>query len=236
MSDEREQAIDDEDEEVAARAAVDPEKFLSITPHFYRGEVSLATTAQDRIDRTTDWAVALIAAILSLVFSSPDMPAYLLLIGVFVLSVFLLFEVRRYRMYDVARARIRLIEQNLFANTFDPAGVEHPNWREEMSEDLRSPAYKVSRLEAFSRRIRRVYGLLFVIVGVAWVGKVTLFTPEVNWREAAELPGVDGLVVTGVLALFYALVAVFALWPTDRKAMGEIYREESGDWKTDEER
>lgn len=100
MSDERDSTTDVEDEEVAEKAATDPDTFLSTVPHFYRGEVTLATTAQDRIDRTTDWAVALIAALLSLVFSSPDIPSYPLLIGILVVAIFLLFEVRRYRMYD----------------------------------------------------------------------------------------------------------------------------------------
>lgn len=231
MSDDRESRLGPEDEEVAAETATDPDAFLSVAPDFYRGEVSLATTAQDRIDRTTDWAVALLAALLSLVFSSPDMPAYLLLIGILILSVFLLFEVRRYKMYDLARARIRLLQENLFANAFDPAGVEHPNWREELSEDLRSPTYKVSSIEALSRRLRRVYALLFFILGVAWIGKVTLFTPEAQWTEAAEIPGFHGLAVAVGLLTFYLVVAILALWPIDRRAKGEVYGQEPGDWK-----
>lgn len=236
MSDERESTLDVEDEEVAAKAASEPDEFRSIVTDFYRGEVSLATTAQDRIDRTTDWAVALIAALLSLVFASPSMPAYLLLVGILALGVFLFFEIRRYRTYDMARARIRLVQENFFANAFDPTGIEHPSWRVEMSEDLRSPTHKVSHLEALSRRLRRVYGLLFAIVGVAWIGKVTLFTPETQWTEAAELPGVHGLVVTALLLLFYGGIAAIALWPTKRQAMGEVYGEESGAWKTNGDR
>ncbi|WP_121743551.1 DUF2270 domain-containing protein [Natronorubrum halophilum] len=230
--------LETQDEEVAADAGTDPETFLSLLPHFYRGSVSQAVSAQDRLDRTTDWAITLIAALLSVVFASEDMPAYLLLIGLILLAMFLFFEVRRYRFYDVWRSRVRFVQENTFANAFDPAGVEHhPNWREEIADDLRQPTFKVSYLEALSRRVRRVYALLFIVVGVAWVSKITLFTPEAQWTEAAELPGIPGLAVAIVIALFYIAVLLVAFWPRKREAKGEIHDVEPGHWKeTDDER
>ncbi|ELY99263.1 DUF2270 domain-containing protein [Natrialba asiatica] len=223
--------LDTEHEEVAAEAATDSENFLSLVPHYYRGEVSQATSAQDRLDRTTDWAITLIAALLSLVFSSEEIPAYLLLVGLLLLVMFLFFEVRRYRFYDVWRARVRLMEENVFANAFDPTGAEHPRWREEVGEDLRQPTFKVSFFEALSRRVRRVYALLFAVVGVAWASKITLFTPEAQWTEAAELPGIPGIVVVAGLAVFYAVIIAIAVWPAERRAKGEIHGVETGDWK-----
>ncbi|WP_137290329.1 DUF2270 domain-containing protein [Natronorubrum halophilum] len=230
--------LETQDEEVAADAGTDPETFLSLLPHFYRGSVSQAVSAQDRLDRTTDWAITLIAALLSVVFASEDMPAYLLLIGLILLAMFLFFEVRRYRFYDVWRSRVRFVQENTFANAFDPAGIEHhPNWREEIADDLRQPTFKVSYLEALSRRVRRVYALLFIVVGVAWVSKITLFTPEAQWTEAAELPGIPGLAVATVIALFYIAVLLVAFWPGKREAKGEIHDVEPGQWKeTDDER
>ncbi|MFC7214705.1 DUF2270 domain-containing protein [Saliphagus sp. GCM10025334] len=223
--------LDREDQEIAAEAADEPDSLLALLPHYYRGEVSQANNAQDRIDQTTNWAITVIAALLSLVFSSREMPAYLLLIGLVVLCVFLSYEVRRYRFYDMYRARVRFVQENVFANALQPVGVEHPRWREELGTDLREPTFKVSLLEALSRRIRRIYGLLFVIVGLAWVAKVTLFTPEAQWAEAAELPGIHGFVVAGILGAFYLAVAVLALWPGRRRAKGEIHGENTGDWK-----
>ncbi|GAB3674353.1 DUF2270 domain-containing protein [Halopiger thermotolerans] len=231
--DDSETPLDPDDQEVGAEAAADSDSLLGILPHFYRGEVSQANSAQDRIDRTTDWAIALLAALLSLVFSSPDMPAFLLLIGQFVLCIFLFYEVRRYRFYDHWRARVRFIQENVFANALEPVGVEHPYWREELSDDLRNPTFKVTTREALSRRIRRVYGLLFSVVGVAWIFKVSLFTPEQQWTEAAELPGIHGYYVAVALGAFYVAVVVLALWPAPRRAKGEIHGEEPGDWKND---
>ncbi|MHC3439108.1 DUF2270 domain-containing protein [Natrialbaceae archaeon A-gly3] len=223
--------LDRNDQEVGAEIAEDPDALLSVLPHYYRGEVSQANSSQDRIDQTTNWAITVLAALLSLVFSSPDMPAYLLLIGVLVLCVFLWYEVRRYRFYDMYRARVRFIQENVFANALEPVGVEHLRWREELSDDLRYPTFKVTSWEALSRRIRRIYALLFVLLGVAWVAKVTMFTPETQWTEAAELPGIHGVVVAALFGVFYLCLFTIATWPHRRRAKGEIYGEEPGDWK-----
>ncbi|WP_440767331.1 DUF2270 domain-containing protein [Natronorubrum sp. DTA7] len=234
--DETADRLDAQDEEVATDAGTDREEFLSLLPHFYRGSVSQSVSAQDRLDRTTDWAITLIAALLSIVYSSEDMPAYLLLIGLVLLGMFLFFEVRRYRFYDVWRSQVRFVEENIFANAFNPANAKyHSNWREEISDDLRQPTFKVSYLEALSRRVRRVYALLFVVVGLAWVSKITLFSPGTQWTEAAELPGIPGLVVTTALALFYIGVFLIAFWPGKREAKGEIHDVESGHWKDAED-
>ena len=231
MDENRDSRLDRGDEEVAAEIAGDTDALLAALPHFYRGEVSQATTAQDRIDRTTNWAITILAALLSLVFAGPGMPAYLLLIGLGALVTFLSYEVRRYRYYDLHRSRVRIVQENVYANALSPEGAEHPRWREELSRDLRYPTFKVTVAEALSRRIRRTYGPLFAVVGVAWVAKVTLFTPENQWTEAAELPGVPGVVVAVGLGAFYLAVAALAVWPIERQAKGEVHGERPGEWK-----
>lgn len=223
---------DQEDEEVTAKVADDTDAFLSAVQELYRGEVSQSISAQDRIDRTTNWAITMIIALLSVVFSSRSLPAYLLLIGLIALGVFLTYEVRRYRTFDLYRARVRLLQQNVFGNVLVPSAVEDHNWREELSDDLISPTYKVSLYESISRRLTRIYGLLFTILGLAWIAKVTLFTPETQWTEAAALPGgVSGVVVGGVLGVVYLGILALMVWPHTRQAQGEIYGDESGIWK-----
>jgi uncharacterized membrane protein len=223
--------LDPADQEIAAEIAGDAKALLSALPHYYRGEISQANSAQDRIDRTTNWAITVIAALLSVVFSSPDMPAYLLLVGIVVLGIFLSYEVRRYRFFDLYRARVRFFQENVYANALNPSGVEHGRWREELSDDLRYPTFKVGTREALSRRVRRIYGLLFAVLGIAWVAKVTLFTPETLWTEAAELPGIHGAVVAGLLVVLYLGLVAIAKWPGERQAKGEIHGEEPGEWK-----
>lgn len=225
--------LDRDDEEVAAEVADDTDALLRLVSDYYRGGVNQANSSQSRIDQTTNWAITLIAALLSVVFSSPDVPPYLLLVGVVVLCVFLTYEVRRYRFFDLYRSRVRFVEENVFANALDPSGVEHARWREELGSDLRNPTFKVTPLEALSRRVRRIYGLLFAVVGVAWVAKATLFTPETTWVESMGLPGVSGVVVATVLAAFYVVVAAVAMWPSERRAKGEIHESEPGKWKSE---
>lgn len=223
--------LTEEDQEIGAKIANDETAFYSVISDYYRGEMNQASRAQDRIDQTTNWAITVLVALLSLTFSSRDMPAFLLLIGIIAFCLFLWIEVRRYRFYDLYRARTRLLQENFYANTLQPVGILHSRWREELSDDLRYPTFKVTTHEALSRRVHRIYGLLFAVLGVGWVAKVTLFTPETQWTEAAELPGIPGITVAGILVIFYLCLLVIALWPAQREAKGEIYREEPGDWK-----
>jgi uncharacterized membrane protein len=224
-------SLNEADEEVAAEIATDADALLSTIPHYYRGEVSHANTAQNRIDQTTNWVITIIAALLSVVLADPDITPSLLLVGIFVLGIFLSYEARRYRYYDLYRGRVRFVQQNVFANALNPEGVEHSHWREELSEDLRYPKFKVSLREAAARRIRRIYGLLFAIVGLTWVVKITISTPGSPWTDAAALPGIPGEVVAAVLFVVYLCIAIVAFWPNTRDATGEIHGEKHGKWK-----
>nr|WP_227376337.1 DUF2270 domain-containing protein [Haladaptatus halobius] len=100
------------------------------------------TTWRQRPDQTTNWAVTLLAAILAYEFSSTDRRTILLFRTV-ITVVFLGIETQRYRDYDVYRARIRMVQENLFANALDPlTGVEHHDWRTKLNDDFRNPTLK----------------------------------------------------------------------------------------------
>ncbi|HMB49576.1 DUF2270 domain-containing protein [Natronoarchaeum rubrum] len=232
--DDRSDRFDPEGEperEVAQQAATDDQRFLDLLPHYYRGEVSHLTTELRRIDQTSDWAVAVMAGIITLTFSGRNIPSYLLFVGMAAMCVFLVFESRRYRTYDAWRSRVRLLQENVFANAFDPSGVEHEDWRRELGSDLRRPTLKITFREALSRRMHRVYGPLLLVLGAAWIVKITLFAPDRSAIEAAELPALDGIYVIGAVGLFYAAVLAIAYWPAEREAKGEFHGEEVGEWK-----
>jgi len=145
----------------------------SVMAHCYRGEMGRVTTWRQRLDQTTTWAVTVMAAILTWAFSSSDNPHYILLIGIVVVTVFLAIEARRYRDYDVFRSRVRLLQENLFANALDPSqDVERKDWRAELSADFRVPTVKVSLREALDNRLRRVYLPLLGILLAATNGKI----------------------------------------------------------------
>ena len=225
-------AAEPPDQEVAADVAADPEAVIETLPHLYRAQCGNSSAAQSRMDRTTNWAITVQAALVSITFSRPAMPAYLLLIGLVTLAIFLSYEVRRYRFYDLYRARVRFLEENVYANLLHPIGAEHGEWRQRLSRDLRRPTFKVSALEALSRRLRRIYALLFVVLGIAWGAKVTLLTPQSRWDEAAAIHEIPASAVVIGLAVFYVGVALASRGPRHRQAKGKIHATEAGVWKT----
>lgn len=221
-----------EEREIAGRAARKRSDFLSLMGDLYRGEMSRATTWRSRLDRTSNWAVVLVASLLTFAFSG-NHPHAIILLGIIVVSVFLVFESRRYRMYDVWRSRVRMLEENVFANALEPTGAEHREWRALLSEDLRYPKIKITLFEALGRRLRRIYLSLLTIMLAAWFARLAI-AADGAWAIVAEarlwlIPG--ELVTAGVLGYFLLLVAI-ALWPIEREAKGELeYDPDKGKWK-----
>src|SRR3974390_3644396 len=83
--------------------------------HLYGGEVYPSTVWRTRLDSTTNWAVVTTGIALSATFSSTEAsPLPMVLVGLIV-SVFLLLEARRYRYFNVWRARARLLETDFYA-------------------------------------------------------------------------------------------------------------------------
>ena len=199
----------------------------------YRGEIDRTTNWRGRLDQTTNWTVTIIAAVLTWVFSNPDNPHYLLLIGMLTVMTFHIIETRRYRRYDVWRARIRLLERDVFAAAVHPDdNADHDDWRSELGTDLRRPALKMPFIEAYARRYRRVYLPLQTVLLVAWVVRITVFSAEAGPIATAGVVGVPGEVVIAVVGLAYFGTGAIMAWPRERKATGEMYdRDKEGDWK-----
>lgn len=224
---------EEREEREIGREMVDESTGLgSVMAHAYRGEIDRETTWRQRLDQTTTWAVTLMAAILTWAFSSANNPHYILLIGIVTVSIFLGIEARRYRDYDIYRSRIRMIQENLFANALDPSqGVEHRNWRAELSEDYRTPTLKVSLGEALANRLRRVYLALLSVLLIAWIFRITAFTPGQNWLTTAAVAIIPGSVIVGVVLVFYVAALGIAFWPRERHAKGEFQEGDTEEWK-----
>ena len=184
--------------------------------HLYRGEVYRSTVWRTRLDSTTNWAVVTTGIALSATFSSAEAsPLPMVLVGIIV-SVFLLFEARRYRYFNVWRARARLLETDFYAPIIRGEGVQlGSGWAELLAKDYCDPRYHISFARAIGRRLRRTYAWIFVIQAVAYYGKLAIHpTPLATladlWQRAAIGPIPGGLViVAGVL--FQAGWVVFAL-------------------------
>lgn len=200
------------DSPVAERIAENVPAFTTLTTDFYRGEIDRTTTWRARLDQTTNWAVVVVAAILTWAFSGENRPHYVVLIGVFGVSTFLLMEANRYREYDVWRNRVRTIQEDLMAETFDPGQAGESNWRTTVSEELRDPEFGISYLGALNHRLRRSYLALLTILGVAWLARVTVYEPREPWQRTASIFVIPGEVVVGVVAVFYAVLVALTFW------------------------
>lgn len=222
-----------EEREVAGEAADDRSDFLSLMGHAYRGELGRTTSWRTRIDRTTNWAVVMTASLLTWAFSSDSRPHYVVLVGVVMVTVFLGIETRRYRVYDIWRSRVRVLEENVFANALDSEGVEQTNWRELLSEDFREPKIKTPIIEAVSRRLRRIYFPLISVLILAWGIRLTVFaSSSTGIVQTAAVGGIPGAVILGGVGTFYLAVAVVTFYPSRRRAKGELQSEtDTANWK-----
>jgi uncharacterized membrane protein len=184
--------------------------------HLYRGEVYRSTVWRTRLDSSTNWAVVTTGIALSATYSSAQAsPLPMVLVGLLV-TVFLLFEARRYRYFNVWRARARLLETDFYAPMISGEGVRRGlSWAELLAQDYRHPRYHISYARAIGRRLRRTYGWIFVIQAIAYYGKLAIHPAPLTsltqiWERAAIGPIPGGLVVlAGVV--FHASWLVFAV-------------------------
>lgn len=194
------------------------QEFINLIAHYYRGEIARMAGWRDRIDRTTNWAITCVAAMLSIAWAGPGHHEILLFAMVIVLLL-LVIESRRYRFFDVYRRRVRAIEHHYYAQVFSRTPTPAVDWALVLGEDLRFPTFAVTQLDAFCRRLRRNYIWLFVILLVAWVLQITgadrgiQATPNkvediLSRASIGALPG--GAVVMAV-GFFYIILLALAL-------------------------
>ncbi|MFC7249176.1 DUF2270 domain-containing protein [Halomicroarcula sp. GCM10025324] len=198
----------------------------SALAHLYRGEIHRMKLWRERLDRTTNWAVILMAAVLTWAFTNETNPHYVILIGNAAVVLFLVIEARRYRAYDIWRSRVRSLQQNVWARGLDPGrDLGDEGWRESLARDYDRPTLKISAEEAIAHRLRRVYLPMFAILNGAWLLRVTAFDGTA-WPNSAAVGMIPGVVVTGLVGLFMLLTVGIACRPRTWHATGELRAED----------
>jgi uncharacterized membrane protein len=184
--------------------------------HLYRGEVYRSTVWRTRLDSSTNWAVVTTGIALSATYSRADAsPLPMVLVGLLV-TVFLVFEARRYRYFNVWRARARLLETDFYAPMLRGEGVSlDAGWTTLLAHDYVAPRYHISFARAVGRRLRRTYGWIFVIQAIAYYGKLAIHPTALSslaelWDRAAIGP-IPGAIVVAAGVLFHGGWAAFAL-------------------------
>lgn len=212
-------------------------EFVTTVSHFHRAEIARMAGWRDRLDRTTNWAITVVAAMLSVSLSTASAHHGVLLFAMLLIMLLLWIEARRYRFFDVYRARVRQMERNYFAQLFSPQEDHVANWLPILGESLRTPKFLISYRVAFARRLRRNYIHMFFILLIAWVLKIS--TPSLQHeasrgivnsaaetiRNAALGPLPGWFVVIIVTAFFIALLVVSSWWgkPDTDVAEGRVH-------------
>jgi uncharacterized membrane protein len=185
--------------------------------HLYRGEVYRSTVWRTRLDTTTNWAVVTLGVALSITFSSPDAsPLPLVLVGVLIL-LFLALEARRYRYFNVWRARSRWLEKHFYVPMLNDGDLHtEDDWQRVLANDYMHPTYHVSYLTSLARRVRSNYLWILLIQTLAYTGKLTVHptpAPDIaTFIARATIGPLPGTVVL-VMGILYCLSGIgLVIW------------------------
>jgi uncharacterized membrane protein len=157
---------------------------------------------------------------LSLSLSQPATSHGVLLFAMLIVSLILYIEARRYRFFDLYRGRVRLLERHYYGRLLGgeaPAGGDA--WLARLAEDLRAPRFTLSLSQALSRRLRRNYIWIYLILLLAWLLKSSGLL-EPGAREAGFLPraGIGAIPAPAVLVCVLLLLLTFS----HREQPGEL--------------
>ncbi|MEF8874033.1 MAG: DUF2270 domain-containing protein [Candidatus Thermoplasmatota archaeon] len=207
-------------------------EFTSIVTDFYRGEVQRAYTWRTRLDRTTNWAILILSALITWTFSVSSRPDELLLFSLLFISILLIIEARRYRFYNVWASRIRVLEENFIAKALNPEeDVSSREWMKTLAEDLKDPHFKIQLWVAVSHRLRRVYVWLYTVVIILWSGKLAMHPfPSSDFGvllHRAGLGSIPGVVIMFSVFGVYSFALILSL-------IGPRIEERKSKIKTDE--
>ncbi len=204
----------------AVRPALRPHEFdaaeMGALAHLYRGEVYRSTIWRTRLDNTTNWAVVTLGIALSVTFSNSEASPLPLVLAGILCVVFLVFEARRYRYFNVWRARARWIETNFYAPLLRGEGTKlGAAWPQVLAHDYCEPKHHISLARAIGRRLRRNYVWILGIQALAYYAKIAIHpVPMADFAEFVQraaigpIPG-EVMLLGGVL--FNAAWITFAL-------------------------
>jgi uncharacterized membrane protein len=153
--------------------------YVNAMSHFYRGELSRIMVWRQRLDTTTNWAVTSSTAIITIAFSNAGVPHLIFFFNLAIVWIMLWIEARRYRFYDAFRARVRMLEAHfLVPMVMENRHLLQGEWKKLVCEDLILPSFKIGKLEAVGRRLKRNYVFIFILIMIAWVMKIFLHASE----------------------------------------------------------
>jgi uncharacterized membrane protein len=208
------------------RSIYDP-GYVNAMSHFYRGELGRIMVWRQRLDITTNWAITSSTAIITIAFSNREVPHIIFFFNLAIVWVMLWIEARRYRFYDAFRARVRMLEAHfLVPMVMENRQMLQGEWKKLVCEDLILPSFKISKLEAIGRRLKRNYVFIFILIMVAWVTKIFLHATEPikdgrSLYHALRVGHIPSWLVAMVFMGTFACVIGITIY-VSKKSSGEI--------------
>jgi uncharacterized membrane protein len=153
--------------------------YVNAMIHFYRGELGRIMIWRQRLDVTTTWAITSSTAIITVAFTYQQVPHIVFFFNLALVWIMLWIESRRYRFYDAFRGRVRMLESHFLVPMISQSqNLLDGEWRRLVCEDLILPSFKISKLEAVGRRLKRNYVFIFAIIMLAWTLKIFVHAKE----------------------------------------------------------
>ncbi len=128
-----------------------------------------------------------------------------------------MLEARRYRYFNVWRARARWLETHFYAPLLYDGDLHmEENWQKTLAHDYLKPRYHVGFLIAIGRRIRRNYLWILLIQSLAFIGKISVHpTPVSTLDEAmsrADVGPLPGELIIGIGLIYVLSWSAIAIW------------------------
>lgn len=210
-----------------AREELSDPCYVNAMSHFYRGELGRIMIWRQRLDITTTWAITSTTTIITVAFSFRDIPHIIFFFNLVIVWMMLWIEARRYRFYDAFRGRVRMLEAHFLVAMVSQSPVPlQGEWQRLVCEDLILPSFKISRLEALGRRMKRNYLFIIAFILVAWMTKLFMHAnpPVHSWGAFYTALGVGelpGWFVGAVLALT-VISSIGLTWYVSVNSAGEV--------------
>lgn len=203
-------------------------EYITTLVHFYRGELHRATLWRLRLDNTTNWSIISVMGLVTFSLSERGHSHIGILAGMALVYTFLSIEARRFRFFDVWRARGRMLEEN-FMGPILRRDLKSPtrSWGQLVAEDLLHPSFHITHQQAVRARLTRNYVPLFVLLLACWVLKINLDANAMGegatMLTVIEHGGIPWWLSLGFVGLLYGYLLFVIIFVSRVAAPEEIY-------------
>ena len=107
--------------------------------HLYRGEMARAIRYRVRLDQTSNWAITIAAGMSVLSLNSDAIPHWFHFAIVIFVTLLMIMEARRFRIFSLAQHRTHLLERGFFGVVLKGRDSVSRDWELELSRSLDHP-------------------------------------------------------------------------------------------------